>query len=121
MSTSARVMVQCSDPCERPATCASDDASREPYDLLSSRKRADDRYQSHSRPCAGDPAASMTGCPFPSGDGPVGHTIVLSPTRLGDAHDFLRMPSCHTNFSIEGLALGVATAIAQRTYESPTT
>ena len=40
--------------------------------------------------------------------------------ELGDAHDFLRMPSCHINVSIEGLALGVATAIAQRTYESLT-
>ena len=30
-------------------------------------------------------------------------------------HDFLRMPSCQINFSIDGLALGVATAIVERT------
>jgi hypothetical protein len=30
-------------------------------------------------------------------------------------HAFLRMPSCQISFSIDGLALGVATAIAERT------
>jgi hypothetical protein len=30
------------------------------------------------------------------------------------AHPFLRMPSCQINFSIEGLAFGVATAMVER-------
>jgi hypothetical protein len=30
-------------------------------------------------------------------------------------HAFLRMPSCQISFSIDGLALGVATAIVERT------
>lgn len=30
-------------------------------------------------------------------------------------HGFLRMPSCQISFSIDGLALGVATAIVERT------
>ncbi len=41
--------------------------------------------------------------------------IVRRAKAVAGAHDFLRMPSCQINFSIDGLALGVATAIVDRT------
>jgi hypothetical protein len=43
------------------------------------------------------------------------------PGLVSIERDFLRMPSCQINFMIDGLALGVATPIAEHTYVSSST
>ena len=46
------------------------------------------------------------------------HRVSWRKSAVTGAHAFLRMPSCQISFSIDGLALGVATAIVERTYVS---
>jgi hypothetical protein len=41
-------------------------------------------------------------------------SVQLPALSTAGAHVFLRMPSCQINFSIDGLALGVAMAIVER-------
>src|SRR5207249_1870728 len=46
------------------------------------------------------------------------HRVSLRTKAVVESHALLRMPSCQINFSIDGFALVVATAIVERRYVS---